>query len=113
VTPERVHHVPPGRCLLRQPPEAGEAQRIPRFTSLLVPPIVYFLFCPACGRRGVVRDVVEANPQNVTETVETSDGGERTVTHLVPELTVPAQTCACGSRWSVSNGTFVVPTGGC
>ncbi len=114
MTPERVRHIPPGRCLLRQPPEPGEAQRIPRFTSPLVPPIVYHLFCPTCGRRVVLAlGVVESNPHVVEETVETSDGGERAVSHLVPDISVPEQACACGSRWAASNGAWVVRAGGC
>lgn len=106
----KLHLVPPGRCLLRAPPEPGEAQRIPRYHPKL-PPIVFFVFCPVCGRRVVVRDgLVEVDPVSVEEDVETSDGGTRRVRHLVPVVSLPEQACTCGSRWCVSNGAFVVAT---
>lgn len=100
--------VAPGRCLLRAPPDPGEAQRIPRYHPN-VPLILLFVFCPACGRRVVVREgVVEHSPVTVETDVETSDGGTRRVSHLVPKVTMPEQACSCGSRWCVTNGLFMI-----
>ena len=114
-----VSFIPPGRCLLRQPPERGEAQRIPRYHPK-VPWLAYHLFCPTCGHRVVViRGITETNPHEVEEDVETSDGGTRHVKHLVPSLTVVEQRCdgerhgkTCGSRWGIANGAFVFANAG-
>jgi hypothetical protein len=92
----------------RQPPDRGEVYRIPRF-QVGVPAIVWHLFCPSCGRRHVVTSgVAESNPTTVTEQVSTSDGGARTVVHIVPEITVAERACACGSRWSVTQGLWQI-----
>lgn len=103
----KVRFVPPGRCLLREPPERGEAQRIPRYHPR-VRPIVYHLFCPTCGGRVVVcAGITETDPHDVETEIETSDGGVRLVRHLCPVLSVEEQACSCGSRWCVANGEFV------
>lgn len=108
----KVAFIAPGRCLLRQPPERGEAQRIPRYHPR-VPPIVYHLFCPSCGHRMVVfRGITETDPREVEEEIETSDGGTKRVKHIVPVLGVVEQACTCGSRWGVTNGSFVFPNAG-
>ena len=107
-----VSIIAPGRCLLRQPPEPGEAQRIPRYHPK-VPPIAYHLFCPLCARRVVVfRGVTETDPHELEVEVETSNGTPRRVKHLVPVLSVTEQDCGCGSRWGITNGSFVFPNAG-
>lgn len=104
----KVSITAPGRCWLRQPPERGEAQRIPTYNPRS-PLIAFFFFCPVCGHRvSVTSGITEADPHEVSTEIETSDGGVRTVRHLVPVLTVPEQQCTCGSRWAVSNGSYVM-----
>lgn len=89
--------------MLRQPAERGDVLRIPRYHPSLRP-LGYQVWCPHCRTCALLLPgpaVREEGDEQITETIETSDGREMAVTHQAPLLTVDEQVCkACHTRWS-------------
>lgn len=99
----KLHVLPPGRCLLRQPAERGDVLRIPRYHPK-APAHGYQVWCPCCRACSLLRaidGVREDGDEAITEEIETSDGRERMVTHTAPLLTLSPQVCKnCHTTWS-------------
>jgi hypothetical protein len=99
----KVRHVAPGRCMLRQPMEAGEVQRIPPYRPDAQGRLQgYYLACPSCGLRRLElpqEDAPFAEGEPVVEVVEVEDsaGELHAVRHWVPRTVTSTRTMRCMS----------------